>query len=181
MCISDLLLDPATRYEVVVDHVGRAWTQVQYREFITKFLCDCGENHRRDMCPEYRPSKGPAPTSRHVPAAVRRRIEARDGFRCRTPGCENPVPLQASHLKPFRDGTPMTEEFLCQHCAGCNDLIEAKKIKIEGEAPLERYYRPDGSFRGYGFDHRAFPHVGPDGRLIREATGDPPEGRRDRA
>ena len=72
---------------------------------------------------------------------VRRRIEARDGHRCRVPGCGNPIPLEQSHLKPFRDGTPATPENLAQHCSTCNVLIETGRLRVEGEAPLERYYR----------------------------------------
>ncbi|MHC4858791.1 MAG: hypothetical protein ACYTDY_01720 [Planctomycetota bacterium] len=135
-------------------------------DLLSEVLCDCPDaRHRRDLCSRSRPTEGPAPRSRHVPASVRRRIEARDGFRCRTPGCGNPVPLEAGHLKPFRDGAPMSERFLCQQCATCNDLIENGRLRVAGEAPFERYHLADETFLGYGFDPD--PHVG--------KSGDPPD------
>ena len=81
---------------------------------------------------------------------------------CRTPGCGNPVPLEAGHLRPFRDGAPMCEEFLCQQCATCNDLIESGRLRVTGEAPYDRYHLADGSFLGFGFDPD--PHVGTSAR-----------------
>lgn len=151
-------------------------------EFVTKFLCDCEDvKHRRDLCPHHRPSEGPAPASRHVPAAVRRRIAARDGFRCRTPGCGNPGPMEIGHIRPHRDGAPMTEENLGHQCATCNEFIEKEKLVVVGEAPHERYYLDDGTFIGYGWDHRPFPRVGQDGKPFGKARGDPPGGDRRRA
>ena len=161
----------------ILDWVRALRDGAPVEEFVTKYFCDCeDEIHRRDLCPHYRPSDGPAPTSRHVPVEVRRRIEARDGSRCRVPGCLNAGPLEIGHFRPHRDGGPMTEENLGKQCEACNKMIESKTLKVEGEAPFERYHRWDDSFLGYGCDHRPFPHVGQDGLPVGLAPGDPPEG-----
>ena len=60
---------------------------------------------------------------------------------------------------PYRDGTPPTEEYLRQHCATCNDLIETGRLRVVGLAPFERYYDPDGNLLGFGYS-RSDPHVG---------------------
>jgi hypothetical protein len=156
----------------------------EVHDLVPDLLCGCEDvKHRRDLCPRSNGAsmEGDAPKSRHVPAEVWRRIEARDGYRCRVPGCGCPVPLEKSHLKPFRDGTPATTENLAQHCATCNDLIETGRLRVEGVAPLEKYYRANGDFVGFGFD--PVPHVGkPDGSAPGEDTGapegdsDPPKG-----
>ncbi|MEN8151732.1 MAG: hypothetical protein ABFS86_18090 [Planctomycetota bacterium] len=126
-----------------------------------------------------RPVEAAPAASRYIPVEVRRHVEARDGHRCRRPGCSNPVPLEQSHLKPFRDGTPATPEFLAQHCATCNDLIESGRLRVEGRAPLERYYLTreggageggDGQFVGWGFDPS--PHIGERARMALADAGD---------
>ena len=156
----------------------------EVHDIVADLLCDCeGVKHRRDRCPHSvalpapQPANG-SPASRYIPAEVRRRVEARDGHRCRRPGCSNPVPLEQSHLRPFRDGTPATPEFLAQHCATCNDLIEAGRLRVEGRAPLEKYYLAgkggDGDFVGWGFDPS--PHVGKRDRAALRGAGEVREG-----
>jgi len=181
VCTHTWVPSPAGNLRVpITDWFEALSNGAKVEDFVSEVLCDCeGVKHRRDLCPEFRPTEGPAPTSRHVPASVRRRIEARDGFRCRTPGCGNPVPLEAGHIRPFREGAPMHERFLCLQCATCNDLIEAGRLRVEGEAPYERYHLADGSFLGWGFDHE--PHVGNSREPPEEESGDPPKGRRKRA
>ena len=104
-------------------------------------------------------------------------IRARDGFVCRTPDCGCEVPLENSHLTPFRDGTPAQLEFLRQHCATCNVLIETGTLKVVGYAPYERYYDADGQFLGYGYSRRNS-HVGTSGGVVRPVPrpkNEPPE------
>lgn len=147
----------------------------EVHDLVADLMCDCeGVKHRRDRCPHPAPEAPhpEAPKSRYIPAEVRRRIEARDGHRCRRPGCANPVPLEASHLKPYRDGTPPTPGNLVQHCATCNDLIETGRLKVEGSAPLEQYYLASGEYIGHGFDPA--PHVGKRGRAQPRGDADPP-------
>jgi hypothetical protein len=155
----------------------------EVHDIVADFLCDCdgeGVRHRRDRCPHGArrdPAAATEPSSRHIPAAVRRHVEARDGHRCRRPGCGNPVAMEMSHLKPFRDGTPPTAEFLAQHCATCNDLIETGRLRVEGEAPLEQYWLAGAGepmaaeYLGYGFDPA--PHVGKPGSSAREGGAAP--------
>ena len=68
----------------------------------------------------------------------------------------------------------MAEEFLGQQCATCNDLVEVGRLRIQGEAPFEKYYLADGTFLGHGFDPEPAPHVGKSGRLAPERVCDPP-------
>jgi len=147
-------------------------------DLMDHFFCDChGEKHRKDRCPNWRfPEARPA-ESRHIPSSVEKRIHARDGFVCRTPGCGCALPLEMSHLTPFRDGTPPVLEHLRQHCATCNDLIETGRLRVSGHAPYERYYSADGEFLGFGYS-RSRPHVGTgrewDG-VARKAAPEAPE------
>ena len=113
-----------------------------------------------------------------LPAAeVRRRIEARDGFRCRVPGCQNAVPLENSHVTPHREGVPATEEYIGQHCASCNTLIEAQRLTVKGLYPFEEYWLADGTYLGVGYDPT--PRLG-DSRKRPDEGESPPESRRKR-
>ena len=123
------------------------------------FLCDCeGDRHRRDQCPNRKPTTGPKPANRHIPAPVRKIIEARDGFRCRTPDCGNPVPLEMGHMTPYCEGTPTLPEHIGMQCEACNKMILTGALQVSGEAPFEKYHLKDGTFLGYGFD--PYSHVG---------------------
>jgi uncharacterized protein YifE (UPF0438 family) len=149
-------------------------------------FCDCEDRkHRRDCCPHTAPRTGEPATSRHVPAEVRKAVEARDGFRCRVPGCGCTGPLEFSHLERFADGAPMIPEVLAQHCATHNSQIESGALGVRGQAPYEHYWQSDGTYLGVGYDPvprtRRFSHVG-NGEDETEsqdaATGPPGEGRK---
>jgi hypothetical protein len=146
-------------------------------DFLPDLLCDCEEvKHRRDRCPQWKAPEGEPALVRYRPAALRRYIEARDGHRCRVPGCSNPLPLEDGHLGvPFRDGAPMAPPFLGQMCAAHNRMIETGALRVEGYAPFERYYLADGTFLGRGNDPtprvRGDPHVG---RRGKRGQGEPP-------
>ena len=81
----------------------------EVHDLLSDLFCDCEDvKHRRDLCPhahsrpapsrpassQAAPGGASAPKSRHIPVDVWRRVEARDGHRCRRPGCANPVPLE---------------------------------------------------------------------------------------
>jgi hypothetical protein len=116
-------------------------------------LCGCPDvRHRRDLCPREAPSAGEGTEGRHVPGSVRRVVEARDGFRCRVPGCRGSGPLELSHIVAFADGGPMTPGNLVQHCRTHNALILSGRIRVEGVAPFEHYFLADGTYLGVGHD-----------------------------
>ena len=147
-------------------------------ELLSDFLCDCeGEKHRKDACPHYQPPFAPAPKSRYIPKKVREFIEARGGFRCETPGCGEELPLDGSHLRPYRDGTPPLREYLALHCSGCNQSIEQKQLRVMGTAPYARYYDRHGEFLGFGYQaerEESRPrntHVGENGRPVKKPPG----------
>lgn len=129
-------------------------------------LCDCEDvMHRRDECPQFAAVEEKAASSRHVPAEVRRLIEARDGFRCRVPECGNTVALEGGHMEtPFRDGAPNDTRNVGEQCSVHNREIETGALRVVGHAPFEKYYLRDGTFLGWGFDPEAFEqknhHVG---------------------
>ena len=131
-----------------------------------------GKLWRRDECPVWTPPAWDKEAKRYVEVAVRRYIEARDGNRCRTPGCSCPGPLDIGHLEAHRDGGPVTIENAVQQCTACNGMIESGALRVLGRAPFEKYYLRDGTFLGWGFDPSRFeqgdPHV-----EAREIEGDP--------
>ena len=118
-------------------------------------LCDCTDvKHRRDRCPHATPRESGPAKSRHVPAATRRIVEARDGHRCRVPGCTCDGPLEFSHLEPFAEGAPTIPETVVQHCRAHNAMIETGRLVVKGRAPFERYFLADGTPLGTGGDPR---------------------------
>jgi hypothetical protein len=146
-------------------------------------LCDCEDvKHRRDCCPRTPLRTGEPARNRHVPAEVKRIVEARDGFRCRVPGCGCAGPLEFSHLERFADGAPMIPEVLAQHCATHNGQLEAGSLRVEGQAPFEQYYQSDGAYLGVGYDpvprSCGLSHMGNETTSQDESRGPPGEGRR---
>ena len=132
---------------------------------IPHYFCDCeNELHRRDECPRLRGEKIAAnSTSRYVSAEAQQMIDARDGFRCRVPGCLNQLPLENGHIHKFCEGGPTTPKNMATQCKSCNALIEEESLVVIGIAPYEKYYLRDGTFLGWGFNPTPFnsiPHVG---------------------
>ena len=118
-------------------------------------LCGCdGPKHRADRCPEdpaseiYRPKLA---VSRYVGKEVLYRVWLRDAGRCRVPGCTTSGEPENSHLRPVRAGGPAEAYNLVTMCGHCNDLYEAGRMEIRGEAPFETYWR-EGNCFGIGFE-----------------------------
>jgi hypothetical protein len=162
-CVHAFIPVPAANIQVDLSKwVEQLRMGAEVHNFLQDQLCACREvKHRRDECPEgWVPSKGAA-GSRHVPAELQREIQARDGFRCRVPGCGNYL-LENGHMEtPFSEGAPMSREHLGLQCATCNRLIEKGRLRIVGHAPYEKYYLSDGTFLGWGFDPEPFEHENP--------------------
>lgn len=173
-CLHTWVPIPGENLEVrVSEWVDNLRAGAEFMNLLPDFLCECEDvKHRRDQCPNRKEPWGEAAIRRFLPAAERKRIAARDGHRCRTPDCGNPVPIEVGHMeKPFREGVPMTREFLGQQCATCNDLIESGKLRVMGLPPFEQYYLADGTFLGFGFDPKpwaSLPHVGDGSGRVRE-------------
>jgi len=55
-----------------------------------------------------------------IPPAVRRRVLARDGYRCRAPGCTHTHFLEVHHLKPRTAGGSNQAENLVTLCSSCH-------------------------------------------------------------
>lgn len=87
--------------------------------------------------------------SRHVPAAVRREVWARDQGRCAFVGengrCTETGFLEFHHVEPFARGGATTAENLGLRCRGHN-TYEATLMLGEREAPVVREYAPDSEW-----------------------------------
>lgn len=70
------------------------------------------------------PARNTAPDSRHIPAAVRRAVWARDGGRCvfRGPGgsCGEPAFVEFHHVRPFAAGGDATTDNIELRCRAHN-------------------------------------------------------------
>jgi hypothetical protein len=145
----------------------------EFVNLLPDYLCDCEDvKHRRDQCPHGTDPTGEAATRRYMPAEEQKRISARDGYRCRTPGCTNSIPIENGHMEgAFRDGVPMSAAYVGHQCAACNRLIEQGRLRVVGYPPYEKYYQANGRFLGYGYDPIPFsrvPHVGNGSDRVRE-------------
>jgi hypothetical protein len=66
---------------------------------------------------------------------LRRLILHRDGFRCRTPGCDNTLDLEVHHVRWFhRDRGPTETWNLATECGVCHHHIHRGRINITGNA-----------------------------------------------
>jgi hypothetical protein len=78
-----------------------------------------------------RQSRGPNTRSRHVPAAVKREVWARDGGRCTFVGiqgrCTERGFLELHHVVPFADGGPTVADNLRLRCRAHN-AYEAEQV-----------------------------------------------------
>ncbi len=74
-----------------------------------------------------------SPDGRHkdrIPGAMRRRVLARDNYRCRR--CASRLHLHEHHIVPEEDGGPTEDDNLATLCRPCHTLVHAGLIKIEG-------------------------------------------------
>ncbi len=83
--------------------------------------CDCGCIH---------PNKADAESDRRVPIALRRRVLARDGLRCRC--CGSRHRKQIHHIIPVSLGGRTVIENLITLCRTCHSLIHAELLVIHG-------------------------------------------------
>jgi hypothetical protein len=88
-------------------------------------LLESLERQKLAGCGRPRKDRSPAdPHSRHVRAAVRRAVWARDGGRCRFKGsvgrCQETGLLEFHHVLPYASGGPTTVENLELRCAAHN-------------------------------------------------------------
>jgi len=172
---------PVTGFDMEVrldDWLTRLREGAEFVNLLAGQLCDCPDiKHRRDRCPRASSRReGPA-KNRHVPAWVRRIVEARDGHRCRVPGCTCDGPLELSHLEPHAEGAPTIPETVAQHCWAhraasrpqsrrSHDKSCFRRTRNQLEryglgaspsrfiAPFERYFLADGTPLGVGGDPR---------------------------
>jgi hypothetical protein len=88
-----------------------------------------------------RKASGRAKRSRHVPAAVRRAVWARDGGRCRFEGpagrCQETGFLEFHHVIPYADGGPATAENLELRCDAHNRYHAEQWFGFVREVTLE--------------------------------------------
>jgi hypothetical protein len=81
-----------------------------------------------------------------IPAATRRAVEARDGYRCTFPDCERDLYLQCHHIVHRIDGGTNEVSNLQLVCWQHHKLIHEGGWTIAGEAgPRCTWVRPDGT------------------------------------
>jgi len=83
------------------------------------------------------------PNRATIPPAMRRRILARDGHRCRMKGCGQIRFLEVHHLVPRAEGGRNTPGNLVTLCAGCHRLLHERYLSGEKRhdhlfVPLDR-------------------------------------------
>jgi 5-methylcytosine-specific restriction endonuclease McrA len=67
------------------------------------------------------------PSSRHIPARVRRQVWIRARGRCEMEGCENSLSLQHHHYVFFSEGGSHSEENIGLACDRCHSLEHVKE------------------------------------------------------
>ncbi len=73
----------------------------------------------------------PSPRSRStIPPALRQAVLARDGHRCRAPGCGRARFLEVHHIKPRAHGGKNDPANLVTLCSGCHRLLHERGTKI---------------------------------------------------
>jgi hypothetical protein len=81
-----------------------------------------------------------------VPAATRRKVEARDGGRCTFPGCEHDIFLDCHHIVHRANGGSNDASNLQLVCWKHHALIHEHGWSLEGEAGQRcTWMRPDGN------------------------------------
>ena len=66
-----------------------------------------------------------------IPPGLRRRVLARDGHRCRAPGCGSTRFLEVHHVRPRSSGGGNEPENLVTLCAGCHQLLHEMGSRTE--------------------------------------------------
>lgn len=78
-----------------------------------------------------------------VPPRVARFVWARDGGRCRVPGCRSSRGLEIHHLVRRVDGGSHDASNLCLVCSACHQAHHAGRLTIRGTAAQIEVERPD--------------------------------------
>ncbi len=95
---------------------------------VARALCDCV--HIGDLETDARTR----PTS-EIPNALRRKVFARDGFKCAVPGCRSRRCLDVHHRIPRAFGGQHTMGGLVVLCFGHHQALHDGKVEIVGTAP----------------------------------------------
>jgi hypothetical protein len=86
----------------------------------------------------------PRRRSRHIPAEVGRRVDARDDETCRSPLCGHRRFVQKGHVEAYRAfGPNEVHNVMCQ-CPTCNGMVETGELGISGDANDALFLDRDG-------------------------------------
>ncbi len=141
----------AERYTVVV-HMGKdgsAWLNTEAGDaplrpqVVERLMCDCSvrlaqEDEEGRMSLSQR--------QRTVPLVTRRAVEIRDGCRCRVPGCQNRVWLDAHHVKPRDINGRNLRRNLILLCTQHHQLVHDHELFIEEREDGEVAFRSAGGW-----------------------------------
>ncbi len=115
------------RYQVVVTQCpdcGRAEAQTSRGAkplglpALQAVLCDARVHHKGEK------------NRATIPPARRRKVLARDGYRCRASGCESPHFLDVHHMMPRERGGTNDPDNLITLCAACHRLIHERGLPL---------------------------------------------------
>ena len=71
-----------------------------------------------------------------IPPSTRKRVLARDGYRCRRPGCNGTNFLEVHHIKPRAASGSNHESNLITLCSACHQLLHERGSLGMGEPSM---------------------------------------------
>lgn len=129
---------PRPRYQhaiVTCDTCKRGWLDAAgTRSLLSPAELECATCDSEDI--GYADAAGPVRKRKRskIPPAIRRKVLARDGHRCRVPGCRS-TNIDAHHMRPFALGGTHDEWNLLTLCEGHHRAVHNGKLLIRGTAP----------------------------------------------
>ena len=105
------------------------------------------------------------PNRATIPPAVRRKVMARDGYRCLTPGCGAARFLEVHHVVPRAEGGSNKPDNLVTLCSACH------RLSHEGHGGWSHRTRRDNGSAGGGASREDTPRSS--SRVRRKSTGPP--------
>lgn len=127
-------LQPRYQHAIVTcDTCKRGWLDAAgARSLLSPAEVECATCDAGDI--GYADAAGPVRKRSKIPPATRRKVLARDGHRCRVPGCGS-TNIDVHHLHPFGLGGSHDESNLLTLCEGHHRAVHNGKLIIRGSPP----------------------------------------------
>jgi hypothetical protein len=140
---------------VTCDRCKRGWLDAAgTRSLLSAAQLECARCDSDDI--GHVDAAGPVRKRSKIPPATRRKVLARDGHRCRVPGCRS-TNIDVHHLHPFALGGSHDEANLLTLCEGHHLAVHSGKLTITGTAPDVRFEfaKLEGSASRFDIEARA--------------------------